>query len=68
MPHIPHLADYCLFIGFVVLSFLLILFRRFHQYQSIIRPNEVGPTAWGLYPPTKNPDTNDNFKTRSDLK
>lgn len=45
-----HMADLVLFIGFIVLSIALIAFRRFHHYESIINPNEVGPTAWGLYP------------------
>jgi hypothetical protein len=41
--------DLALFGGFVLLSIVVILFRRFHHHETLVKPNEIGPTAWGLY-------------------
>lgn len=41
--------DLALFGGFVLLSVIVILFRRFHHNESLVKPKEIGPTAWGLY-------------------
>lgn len=43
--------DLALFGGFIGLSIGLIIFRRFHQYETLIKPEDLGPTAWGLYGP-----------------
>lgn len=41
--------DLALFGGFIVLSLALIIFRRFHHFETLIKPEDIGPTAWGLY-------------------
>jgi hypothetical protein len=41
--------DLALFGGFVLLSIALILFRRFHEHETFVKHNELGPTSWGLY-------------------
>lgn len=46
-----HALDLALFGGFIVLTVVVILFRRFHQFETLVKPDEIGPTAWGLYAP-----------------
>lgn len=44
-----HALDLALFGGFILLTVSTLAFRRFHQYESHVRPEELGPTAWGIY-------------------
>ena len=41
--------DIALFGAFIVLSIALICFRRFHHYETFVKSDELGPSAWGLY-------------------
>lgn len=41
--------DLALFGAFIVLTIALICFRRFHQYETFVKSDELGPSAWGLY-------------------
>lgn len=41
--------DLALMGGFILLSLVVILFRRFHETETLVKPNQIGPTAWGLY-------------------
>ena len=46
-----HSLDLALVAGFIALWVAIIIFRRFHQYETFVDPKELGPTAWGLYGP-----------------
>ncbi len=48
-----HSLDLAAFGAFVFLWVGIILFRRFHQYETLVRPKDLGPTAWGLYGPNQ---------------
>lgn len=41
--------DLALFGGFIALWIGIICFRRFHQFENFVKPEDIGPTAWGLY-------------------
>lgn len=43
------ILDFFLVGGFIGLWIGVILFRRFHQYECLVNPKEIGPTAWGTY-------------------
>lgn len=48
-----HSLDLALVAGFIALWIAVIVFRRFHQYETFVDPKELGPTAWGLYGPNE---------------